>query len=125
MAPTQAPGYSDELGRALDARPTPNATKVFDEMSGNGAFGPEQAAFTARKNASSPHEDIFNRATGNSGRFGRPGPLTELPSAAPESLRGLKDSLSFRDLPSDADVAALNATRKSQTPRPSRARKIS
>jgi hypothetical protein len=122
--PTPATGYSDELARALDARPSPNATAVFDDMSAGGAFGPEQAAFTNRKVASSPVEDVFNRAQGNSGRFGRTGPMTELPSAAPESLRGLKESTSFRDLPSDADVAALTAARKSKTPRPSRARKI-
>ncbi len=41
--------YSAELGRAMRSEPTPNAASTFDRMSSEGAFGPEQAAFT-RKN---------------------------------------------------------------------------
>ncbi len=43
---TKSPGYADELGRALNSEPTPNAASVFDRMSSEGVFGPEQAAFT-------------------------------------------------------------------------------
>ena len=81
---TKPEGYADELGRALNAQPTPNAASVFDEMSAAGQFGPEQKAFTAR-NPRAPVQPAAPQPVPVRGR--------DLSQLGGPSLKGLREAL--------------------------------
>lgn len=114
---TKRAGYSDELGRAMNAEPTPNARAVFDRMSREGAFGPEQAAHTVRKSGGKfpadiieepvvgpSYDDIFGAAPADvvpsemdaiyerAIRTGRYAPGSEPKPLPPAALRGLRNA---------------------------------